>query len=396
MRKCCALWPAALVIVLSSAIFNLPSALAQVPGMVNYQGRVVVNGTNFAGAGQFKFALVDGTGNTTYWSNGVNAVTCTVTKGLYSVLLGDTNAANMETAVPTAAFTHADVRLRVWFNDGVNGLQRLLPDQRIVSAGYAMNAAFAAQAERTGGSVSGFVSDGTNDVSSAQVYEPGLSVFACVGPTTTSGCPYRLLSLPPGAHTIVARFPSGRILTNQVVLSACDVLSNVDFRVLYTYYRDADGDGYGDPLVATNAAFPPDPSWVSISGDFNDACAACYPGAPEICDGLDNNGNGDVDENPESLCGAGHVCVSGACLTTYYRDLDRDGYGNPSVTTNSASSPGADWVTVSGDCDDFDARIHPGAPEVCDGIDNDCIGMTDDGDICAPGSVCISGVCHPL
>ena len=47
-----------------------PDAHAQVPGIINYQGRVLVNGTNYTGNGQFKFALVDGSGTTTYWSNG--------------------------------------------------------------------------------------------------------------------------------------------------------------------------------------------------------------------------------------------------------------------------------------------------------------------------------------
>ena len=70
---------------------------AQVPQIINYQGRVLVGATNFDGSGQFKFALVNAAGTTTYWSNNgssVNgsepsaAVTLTVTKGLYSVLLG--------------------------------------------------------------------------------------------------------------------------------------------------------------------------------------------------------------------------------------------------------------------------------------------------------------------
>ena len=73
---------------------------SQVPNLVSYQGRVAVGTVNFDGTGQFKFALVNTNGSTTYWSNspdtspadGVpdNAVTLTVTKGLYSVLLGDT------------------------------------------------------------------------------------------------------------------------------------------------------------------------------------------------------------------------------------------------------------------------------------------------------------------
>ena len=85
---------------------------AQVPQLINYQGRVVVGTTNFDGSGQFKFALVDATGTTTFWSNDgtsgngsepTDAVTLTVAKGLYSVLLGDTSLTNMTVAIPLAA-----------------------------------------------------------------------------------------------------------------------------------------------------------------------------------------------------------------------------------------------------------------------------------------------------
>ena len=73
-------------------------APAQVPQMVNYQGRVTVGGTNVNATAQFKFSLVNGAGNVTYWSNdgtgvGGNAPTAAVSlnvqNGLYSVLLGD-------------------------------------------------------------------------------------------------------------------------------------------------------------------------------------------------------------------------------------------------------------------------------------------------------------------
>ncbi len=105
-------------------------------------------GASFQGAGQFKFALVSGAGTTTYWSNDgtstagappTAAATLTVTRGLYSVLLGDTSLVSM-TAIPNGVFGNADVRLRVWFNDGVHGSQLLTPDQRIAAVGYAMTA----------------------------------------------------------------------------------------------------------------------------------------------------------------------------------------------------------------------------------------------------------------
>ena len=132
-------------LLLALALLAFASALhAEVPQIINYQGRVAVGTTNFDGTGQFKFALVNAAGNVTFWSNDgssgngsqpTNAVLLTVTKGLYSVLLGDTTLPNM-TAIPASVFNNSDVRLRVWFNDGTNGSQQLTPDQRISAVGY--------------------------------------------------------------------------------------------------------------------------------------------------------------------------------------------------------------------------------------------------------------------
>ena len=138
------------VIAVASGIVFLAAVVeAQVPGIINYQGRVVDNGTNFTGTGQFEFGLINGTsGTTNYWANDGTAagqpglaVPLPVTNGLYSVLLGDTTVSNMTVAIPATLFTNTDVRLRVWFNDGVSGFQQLSPDQRLAAVGYAMMAA---------------------------------------------------------------------------------------------------------------------------------------------------------------------------------------------------------------------------------------------------------------
>ena len=109
----------------------LPLA-AQVPQIINYQGKVAVGATPFTGSGQFRFALVDGAGATSFWSNDgtstagsqpTASVALPVVNGLYVVPLGDVTIPNM-TAVPATAFTNADVRLRVWFNDGTNEIGR--------------------------------------------------------------------------------------------------------------------------------------------------------------------------------------------------------------------------------------------------------------------------------
>lgn len=131
-------------LTLAFILLSFTSTRAAVPQVMNYQGRVAVNGTNYHGSGSFKFALVSGGGGT-YWSNDgtpggepTNAVSLTVTRGLFSLGLGDTNLVNM-VALPSSIFTNAAVYVRVWFNDG-GGFQQLSPDQRVSSVGYAMRA----------------------------------------------------------------------------------------------------------------------------------------------------------------------------------------------------------------------------------------------------------------
>jgi len=137
-------------LVVALILLAVPKAgYPQVPGIINYQGRIVDNGTNFTGTGQFEFALINGTlGTTNYWANDATpigqpgfAVPLPVNNGLYSVLLGNTTISNMAFAIPATVFTNTDVRLRVWFNDGVSGFQQLTPDQRIAAVGYALMAA---------------------------------------------------------------------------------------------------------------------------------------------------------------------------------------------------------------------------------------------------------------
>ena len=100
----------------------------------------------------------------------------------------------------------------------------------------------------------------------------------------------------------------------------CD--GSTDEEVQNTYYRDSDGDGYGNPNDSTQACSAP-ADYVTDSTDCNDADAAINPGAQEIFDGIDNDCDGSIDED----------------LNTYYRDSDRDGYGNINDSTQAASPP---------------------------------------------------------
>ena len=164
---------------------------AQVPQLINYQGRLVISGTNYDGAAQFKFALVDAAGATTFWSNDgsssggappATAVPLTVTKGLYAVLLGDTNLAQMTVPITAAVFSGSDVRLRVWFSDGVSPFLQLTPDQRISAVGYAL-VAQSAQSAATAGSATNFSGALAGDVTGAQ----SATVVGAVGGVSAVG-----------------------------------------------------------------------------------------------------------------------------------------------------------------------------------------------------------------
>ncbi|MBS0657414.1 MAG: tail fiber domain-containing protein [Verrucomicrobia bacterium] len=133
-----------------------------VPPILHYQGRVAVDGVNFDGQGQFKFALVNFAGTATYWSHDgsstggaapATAITLPVQKGLYAVLLGDFSVPGMTSPVPLTAFNRNDVRLRVWFNDGTHGFQLLTPDQRLGSSAFAMLAGNVADGAVTSGKI---------------------------------------------------------------------------------------------------------------------------------------------------------------------------------------------------------------------------------------------------
>jgi hypothetical protein len=132
------------------------------------------------------------------------------------------------------------------------------------------------------------------------------------------------------------------------------------------WYRDADGDGYGNPNVTLQRCNQPS-GYVANDDDCNDACASCYPGGVEVCDGLNNDCDGQTDE--------------GNIGQIWYRDADGDGYGNPNVTAQACNQPSG-YVTNYDDCNDACASCYPGALELCDGLNNDCDGQTDEGDVC--------------
>ena len=130
----------------------------------------------------------------------------------------------------------------------------------------------------------------------------------------------------------------------------------------YLRYVDADDDGYGSTATILSSTATPDTNESNNNLDCDDTRSAVYPNAPEICDGLDNDCDGLVDENDPDIIG----------LTTYYRDSDLDGFGDAGNTVQACSAP-VGYVSDNTDCDDTEPAVYPGAPELCDGLDNDCL-----------------------
>lgn len=122
---------------------------APVPTQINHQGVVSVNGRRFNGEGDFYFAIVDpATGNSVWTSDGTNIGTANrpnrparidCVQGLYSVQLGDTLIPYMK-PIPVSVFSSPNRTLRIWFEDGINGVFQLTPDHALTSVPYTMRA----------------------------------------------------------------------------------------------------------------------------------------------------------------------------------------------------------------------------------------------------------------
>jgi hypothetical protein len=108
-----------------------------------------------------------------------------------------------------------------------------------------------------------------------------------------------------------------------------------------TWYRDADGDGYGDPNEVVRATSQPS-GYVADSSDCDDTDASSHPGGTEVCDGADNDCNGTVDDNPTDG-------------ETWYTDSDLDSFGDPAAPVLACQQPSG-TVSNTLDCDDSTPR----------------------------------------
>jgi hypothetical protein len=147
------------------------------------------------------------------------------------------------------------------------------------------------------------------------------------------------------------------------------------------YYRDEDADGYGDPALSM-CLCSPGGGFVAVAGDCADGDVEVHPGAAEVCNGRDDDCDGDTDPEDPTFC------------ATWYRDADQDGWGAVLDWKCLCGAVGQYASKNPGDCDDADPLELPGGTEVCDGHDNDCDGTVDDGASLCPGGACEVGLCQ--
>ncbi len=180
---------------------------------------------------------------------------------------------------------------------------------------------------------------------------------------------------------------------------------------------DDDGDHYADISMNCSGSFKSNGvvySCINNGNDCDDDNSSIHPGVSEVCDGIDNNCNGQTDEgvgfiyyrdfdgdtfgnftNTTYVCSlpVGYVANSNDCNDNnisvwnvnqvWYIDADNDGWY--SSTTMSCNRPvggknsGEINISHSNDCNDSNYNINPSVTEICDGVDNNCNSQTDEG-----------------
>ncbi len=206
---------------------------------------------------------------------------------------------------------------------------------------------------------------------------------------------------------------------------ACDGIDNNcsgasdEGAIAVPWYPDADGDGFGARAGTPVSSCAPVAGHVLVATDCDDVAASVHPGAAEQCDGIDNDCNGiadyaisagnseddDLDGFVDGLCtprgndcddtnplvhpGVTEICnglddncngsVDEGVAGSLYRDADGDSVGSAASGTLTGCVAVAGYSRLDGDCNDADTTIHPGAAEACNGIDDNCNGSIDDG-----------------
>jgi hypothetical protein len=145
----------------------------------------------------------------------------------------------------------------------------------------------------------------------------------------------------------------------------CDGSIDDDALDALTVWTDDDGDGFGDPAREVSACDAGGEGTTDNGDDCDDTDPDTNPDAEEICNGVDDDCDGETDAGASDAA-------------TWYADADEDGFGTAAYWTEACEQPEG-YVDNADDCDDGSPEAFPGGQEVCDGLDNDCNELVDDG-----------------
>ena len=259
--------------------------------------------------------------------------------------------------------------------------------------------ASAAQSAKTPPPDSTFYYDFDND----GFGDPNTSVIASFAPlyyvSNNLDCVDTFSSINPAAIEICDGFDND-----------CDGLTDTLIDSGPIWFLDADADGFGDASYSSQFCTQP-VGYVNNAVDCNDDDASISPGNMEICNEIDDDCTGTIDENAGTFIlhkdqdGDGYGNPLAPILfcaptvqpgysdnhldcddtnadinptTIWYHDLDEDGYG---LTADNlqACTPPSQYALSCSDCNDGDPSVNPGSIEVAaNGMDDDCNDVIDD------------------